>query len=89
MAEYITDEIDFAAYLRETDAQAKVKNAGVWVDSMKKRLRMKASEVNILLPWVKSQDDFAFRMGEVTIWGGVNGHGKSLVTSQVALSLMG
>jgi twinkle protein len=89
MAHYIDDEIDFAAYMRDTDAKAKVKKAGVWVDSMKKRLRSKATERRILLPWEKSKDGFDFRYGEVTIWGGVNGHGKSLVTSQVALSLMG
>lgn len=89
MAEYIPDDIDFSAYLRDTDAQAKVKQASVWVETMKERLRLKAVERSIVLPWAKSCDDFAFRPGEVTIWGGVNGHGKSLVTSQVALSLMG
>lgn len=89
MAEYLPDDIDFSAYLRDTDAQAKVKKASVWVETMKERLRLKAAETSIVLPWAKSSDDFAFRPGEVTIWGGVNGHGKSLVTSQVALSLMG
>lgn len=28
-----------------------------------------------------------FRPGEITIWGGINGHGKSLITGQVALQL--
>jgi len=43
----------------------------------------------VLLPWVKVAEEFDFKKGEVTVWGGINGHGKSLVTSQVALSLMG
>jgi twinkle protein len=30
----------------------------------------------------------SFREGEVTLWGGVNGHGKSLLTGQVALQLV-
>ena len=89
MAEFITDTIDFAEYLRETDAQAKVKSASQWVGEMKQRLRTKPKERKVLLPWEKCRDSFEFRLGEVTIWGGVNGHGKSLVTSQVALSLMG
>ena len=29
-----------------------------------------------------------FRPGEVTVWGGINGHGKSLLTGQLALALM-
>ena len=29
-----------------------------------------------------------FRQGEVTIWGGINGHGKSLLTGQLALALL-
>lgn len=31
---------------------------------------------------------FEFRRGEVTVWTGINGHGKSLVLSQVQLGLM-
>lgn len=89
MAEIFADEIDFNLYLKETDAQFKVKSASAWIDGMKARLRTRSSEKNILLPWEKAHESFAFRPGEVTIWGGVNGHGKSLVTSQVALSLMG
>lgn len=89
MAEFIDDEIDFASYLRETDAQAKVKPASLWIATMKERLRTRQTERRILLPWIKSRENFEFRPGEVTIWGGINGHGKSLITSQVALSLMG
>lgn len=30
----------------------------------------------------------SFRRGEVTLWGGINGHGKSLLMGQLALQLM-
>jgi twinkle protein len=30
------------------------------------------------LPWVKSHDSFYFRPGEMTVWAGQNGQGKSL-----------
>lgn len=40
------------------------------------------------LPWKKTHDNFRFRPGEVTVWAGINGHGKSLVTSQVATHLI-
>lgn len=89
MAEFIDDDMDFPAYLKETDAQAKVKPASLWIGAMKDRLRNKMNERKVLLPWLKTLDNFDFRLGEVTVWGGVNGHGKSFITSQIALSLMG
>jgi len=83
------DMIDFDLYLRETDAQVKVKPASSYKQSLKDRLRGRKNERRVYLPWEKTQENFDFRKGEVTIWAGQNGHGKSQVTSQVALSLMG
>jgi len=89
MAEFLTDEIDFSLYMRETDAQARVKPARAWIGDLKERLRGKKAERQTFLPWPKVADNFAFRDGEVSLWSGQNGHGKSLMTSQVALSLIG
>lgn len=83
------DEIDFKKYLRETDAKANVKNAADYTKVLKDRLRLKQTEKKVYLPWPKTRDNFDFRKGEVTVWAGQNGHGKSLVTSMVALSLIG
>jgi twinkle protein len=84
-----SDSIDFRQYLRETDAKANVKNAADYTDVLKARLRSKKAEKKIYLPWPKTRDSFDFRLGEVTVWAGQNGHGKSLVTSMVCLSLLG
>lgn len=43
----------------------------------------KPSLAGDFLPWTKTHNLFAFRPGEVTIWGGFNGHGKSQVLGQV------
>lgn len=83
------DSIDFRQYLRDTDAQANVKNAADYAEVLKARLRIKKAEKKIYLPWPKTRDSFDFRPGEVTVWAGQNGHGKSLVTSMVCLSLLG
>lgn len=83
------DMIDFDLYLRETDAQVKVRPASSYKQALKDRLRARRDQRLVYLPWDKTRDSFDFRKGEVTIWAGMNGHGKSLVTSQVALSLMG
>lgn len=40
------------------------------------------------LPWRKTHDNFRLRPNEVTLWAGINGHGKSLVTSHVMAHLM-
>ena len=85
----IDDTIDFSIYMRETDAQTKVKRASDYVDAIKLRLRTKKDLKVSKLPWPKTHENFEFRKGEVTLWSGQNGHGKSLLTSQVALSLIG
>jgi twinkle protein len=40
------------------------------------------------LPWHKTHENFRFRPNEVTLWAGINGHGKSLLTSHVMAHLM-
>ena len=41
-----------------------------------------------MLPWGDTQDNIRFRPGEVSLWMGMNGHGKSLLTSQVFLDFI-
>jgi twinkle protein len=89
MIELIPDDIDFAAYLKDTDAKTKVKPVGDFVADAKARLRMRAKAKRTFLPWHKCNTSFEFRRGEVTLWAGQNGHGKTDVTTQVALSLVG
>ena len=89
MPEFIDDEIDFATYLKETDAKTKVKPAADFVQDAKDRLRIRAKAKRTFLPWPKCNDSFEFRRGEVSVWAGQNGHGKTDVTTQVALSLVG
>jgi len=89
MAEFLDDEIDFAAYLKETDASAKVKPASDFVKVAKDRLRTRAAEKRTFLPWPKCNESIEFRRGEVTVWAGQNGHGKTDLTTQVALSMIG
>lgn len=85
----IKDTIDFALYMKETDAQAKVKSAFIYSEALKQKLRHKKTVNPIVLPWYGQKDNFEFRKGEITLWAGQNSSGKSLVTSQIALSLMG
>mgnify|MGYP003542977588 FL=1 len=87
--ELIDDQIDFSIYLHETNHQTKVRPASEWIADLKTRLRGQANRKKVLLPWDKARENFEFRQGEVSVWSGQNGHGKSRLTSQIALSLMG
>jgi len=88
MAEMIVfDDVDFALYERETDAAQKVKPASVWVQELIDRINSPIKQKRAVMPWRKTHTQVQFRPGEVTVWGGANGQGKSLVTGQVGLSL--
>jgi twinkle protein len=87
--DFLTDDIDFAAYLKETDAQTKVKPAADFVQDAKDRLRSRGAMKHIYLPWEKTKDSFEYRLGEVSVYAGQNGHGKTDVTTQVCMSLVG
>lgn len=90
MAEFLSDDsIDFAAYFAETDHKTKVKPAADFVGAAKDRLRLKVQQKSTYLPWPKCNSAFEFRRGEVTMWAGQNGHGKTDMTTQMALSLVG
>lgn len=90
MAAVITDDdIDFNAYITETEARQNVKSAHLYVDEMLDRMFAPQSRKQVYLPWDRTREVFAFRPGEVTLWPGINGHGKSLITGMVSLSLMG
>jgi len=82
------DTLDFATYLAQTEAKAKVKPAAGWIESLIEDLGKEDTERKAYLPWEKTHNLFAFRPGEVTLWAGVNGHGKSLMTGLTTLSLM-
>jgi len=88
MANFIEDNIDFSQYLKETDNVTNVKSAAMYIPSIKERMRLIGKERKVWTPWSKANDSFYFRPGEVTVWAGMNGHGKSQVTAQIAMSLM-
>jgi len=40
------------------------------------------------LPWKKTYDLVRFRAGDISVWAGINSHGKSLALSQVGVDLI-
>lgn len=85
MAQLLTDSIDFSAYLEETDAQHRIIKASDYADDVVDYFHSHKQEVGAVMPWMKTHNVIRFRPGEVTLWGGMNGHGKSLVLGQTCL----
>jgi len=88
VANFIDDTIDFSQYLKETDNQQKVRPAADYIPAIKDRMRTMATERKLWMPWQKTRESFYFRPGEMTVWAGQNGHGKSQLTAQIAMNLM-
>lgn len=82
------DDIDFAHYLRSTDTAHKVRSAADYEAAVREAFDTSREPAGVTLPWAKTHDDIRLRPGEVSLWAGVNGHGKSLLLGQVVLWLM-
>jgi twinkle protein len=88
MAAILPDTIDFSAYLRQTDASAKVRKASAFMDDLVKRsIPREPGDRCPEMFSTKLGSKIEFRPGEVTAWAGYNGHRKSMFTGQVALDL--
>ena len=82
------DQIDFEQYLKLTEAHMKVKDVSVFIDELKIEIDNPVQTKKICMPWSKTINEFNFRAGEVTLYAGTNGSGKSLITGQIALGLI-
>ena len=77
------DVLAFAG--QQESAFLKTKDA--WADKVVDIARGDVVALGDYLPWSKTHNVIRLRPGEVSIWAGINGHGKSMLTGQVALWL--
>lgn len=89
VADLMMHDMDFSEYYEETETAANVLCASDYLEALKDSVRKRHKENRVFLPWDKVNPYFEFRPGEVTLWAGQNGHGKSQVTDMVKLSLIG
>ena len=84
----IPKDIDFSKWIefRGKQASQNVK----WWDEWRDRVKNFAEHGEVLhgskLPWDKA-DEMRIRTGELTVFGGVSGHRKSMMLGQIALWL--
>lgn len=88
MAHLLTDAQDFSAFMEETDVKQNVKNATDYKTQVIDYFHGGGLDTSKNLPWPKSHGKLGFRPSEVTLWGGMNGHGKSLVLGQASLGFI-
>jgi twinkle protein len=84
----IDDHIDFDAYLAGPDESASVRPASNWLEDVIQSFEQPATTTGAILPWAKTRELVRLRRGELTIWPGMSGHGKSMLIGQIALHLM-
>ena len=82
----VTDA-DLDGYLTSRKAGRNVVNILEYQVDVTRRLLGTDDVQGDTLPWKKTHQNFRFLPGETTLWFGINGHGKSAVTGQVALWL--
>lgn len=83
----IPDAIDFESYLKSTEVKShKMRRPQDFIDETIDRIFGDHTGSYANLPF--GYADIHFRPGEVTVWAGANGHGKSMVISQVMFGFM-
>lgn len=81
-------EIDWERFSERYPEWANVIPAEFYADRVAQYFRADENLAGILLPWSKTHSYIRLRPGELSLWNGVNGHGKSLLLGQIMLSAM-
>jgi twinkle protein len=86
----IDDTIDFDQYFSEQkDEYAQIRPASEWAKEVIDRMYgERSAKTWVRTGFEKADDKFELRKGEVTLWAGINKHGKTTMLSQVMLNVM-
>lgn len=75
---------EYLAFLGKQESQ-EVLPVTDFAHALFQRLELGNAKHGPALPWIKTHDTIRFQPGELSIWAGINGHGKSLLLGQVIL----
>lgn len=84
----LPDKIDFAEIHRQSQSTRIIVNARDFEFDLTERAASGHVVQGAKLPWAKSHDDVGLVAGDLSIWAGVNGHGKSTLLLQVVNHLI-
>ena len=80
----IPDSLDLDEYA-EVERKQTVRPAGYYRQRVKDSIFRKGEGVGLEMPWLSLRGKVKLRPGELSVWTGYKGHGKSLMLSQVML----
>jgi len=83
-----SDDIDFESYLNKTEHSRAIFEKSAFADELDEYIDNPELRRGFYLPWNKAADKVGIRYGEVSLWAGINGHGKSLMVGQAILGLL-
>lgn len=81
-------DVDFEKYMEETEMSQRVLPAKAFADELVDIFHGERYEHGDRLPFRKLNNLVRLRSGEVSVWSGFNGHGKSMLLGQVLLGLV-
>jgi len=82
----ISDDIDFLKFAGLQESQF-IEPTKTFAEEVKNRFSNGVELRGEKLPWKKTHNFVGLRLGEISLWAGVNGHGKSLILGQILLWL--
>lgn len=85
--EILPSDIDFEKYLNLRE-YSDIRSPSHWREEVADAFTHNGQLSGDLLPWGKTHNSVQLRPGEVSIWAGINGHSKSLITGMAALWLL-
>ncbi len=84
----LPDKINFAEYYKKAQSTRIIVNARNFEFDLAQRAASGHVVQGAKLPWIKTQDDVGLVAGDLSIWAGINGHGKSTLLLQVCNHLI-
>jgi len=84
----LDDDLDFNSFLKSTEHELAVRSASSYIDEVIDHVHNNTGPVGVKTTFRKLDRLLRFRPSEVTIWSGINGHGKSLLLGQTVLGLI-
>lgn len=84
----LPDTINFADVYRQSQSTRIIINGKDFEYDLGERAARGHTVQGAKLPWIKTHDDIGFVAGDVSVWAGVNGHGKSTALLQVCNHLI-
>lgn len=83
----IDESVDLSAYLKDPEDAHKVRPASELADDVINLFYRPRNNPKVGLGFNKTRDDFECRPAEVTLWAGINGHGKSQFVGMTSMHL--